>query len=224
MKKCAFLLIQGVFLFQLYGSSQNNGTKDAQANLITVVQVINKPVSTLLQTSFNSLTLNPATVKNVSGIPSFTASDFDFTNLYKSEKKGETEIAYSAAYKGTVTKEKYAFVLFMKDGVPLRSMLVRANPDRSILIFYDLTDGKTAEIIKIKDSYIYEKKSVDFGGRTDSGPGCGQAVMDCITDAYTNHGWTSVWVTIQSIFVPSTGVAITLGCIVKNCKIKTPQP
>lgn len=40
----------------------------------------------------------------------------------------------------------------------------------------------------------------------------GQRTMDCIQDAYSNHGWVSVWVTVQSIFIPMTGVAIAAAC------------
>jgi hypothetical protein len=221
MKKYAFLLIQGVFLFQLYGTSQNNGTKEALASLISVVQVNNKLISSLVQTSFSNLTVNAAAVKDVTGIQSFTTADFDFVNLYKSEKKGEVEIAYSAPYKGAGAKEKYAFTVFMKNGTPFRSVLVKAAPDRSSLIFYDLKEGKTAEIVKSNNLFVYAVKSVNFGGtawrlpQTDS---CGKVVMNCITDAYSNHGWASVWLTIQSIFVPATAVAITIGCMIANCK------
>ncbi len=44
----------------------------------------------------------------------------------------------------------------------------------------------------------------------------GQAIMDCITDAYSNHGWVSVWATVQSAVIPQTAVAIALACAVKN--------
>ncbi|HMM04951.1 MULTISPECIES: hypothetical protein [unclassified Dysgonomonas] len=36
--------------------------------------------------------------------------------------------------------------------------------------------------------------------------------MDCIDDAYTNHGWASVFLTIETAFIPWTGVAIAAAC------------
>ncbi len=40
----------------------------------------------------------------------------------------------------------------------------------------------------------------------------GQKVMNCIMDAYSNHGWLSVYIWVQSIYLPQTSVAIGLAC------------
>ena len=47
--------------------------------------------------------------------------------------------------------------------------------------------------------------------------GCGQAVMNCITDVYTNHGWTSVFVFVETAFLPQTAAAFAAACAIKNC-------
>ncbi|WP_114790851.1 hypothetical protein U0035_20760 [Niabella yanshanensis] len=44
----------------------------------------------------------------------------------------------------------------------------------------------------------------------------GQGTMDCINDAYDNHGWVSVWLYIQTIAIPVTGLAIATNCMAKN--------
>ena len=44
----------------------------------------------------------------------------------------------------------------------------------------------------------------------------GDRVKDCITDAYNNHGWVSVWITIQTAFIRETIVAIAADCAIKN--------
>ena len=41
-------------------------------------------------------------------------------------------------------------------------------------------------------------------------------VADCIGDAYSNHGWVSVWLTVQSACLPETTIAIAAACVVKN--------
>jgi len=46
---------------------------------------------------------------------------------------------------------------------------------------------------------------------------CGQAVADCIGDAYGNHGWTSVYLTVQIAFIPWTAAGITGACALLNC-------
>jgi hypothetical protein len=45
----------------------------------------------------------------------------------------------------------------------------------------------------------------------------GQNVSNCLADVYTNHGWLSVWVTVQSAFIPATVAAFAAGCAVINC-------
>lgn len=43
----------------------------------------------------------------------------------------------------------------------------------------------------------------------------GQAVMDCITDAYSNHGWASVILTIESAVIWETAAAVAIACAVR---------
>jgi hypothetical protein len=42
----------------------------------------------------------------------------------------------------------------------------------------------------------------------------GQDVADCVADAYTNHGWVSVWAFVQTAFIPATAGAIAGACLV----------
>lgn len=37
-------------------------------------------------------------------------------------------------------------------------------------------------------------------------------IMNCMEDAYKNHGWVSLYLGIQSLFLPQTGVAIAAAC------------
>lgn len=46
---------------------------------------------------------------------------------------------------------------------------------------------------------------------------CGDAVVACLGDVYTGHGWVSVWAWIQSAALPWTTAAIAAGCVAKNC-------
>ena len=38
--------------------------------------------------------------------------------------------------------------------------------------------------------------------------------LACINDAYTEHGWTSVWLWVQSVVVPQTSIAVAGTCAV----------
>ncbi len=46
---------------------------------------------------------------------------------------------------------------------------------------------------------------------------CADAVIACLGDAYTGHGWISVWAWIQSAVLPWTTAALAAGCVAKNC-------
>ena len=47
--------------------------------------------------------------------------------------------------------------------------------------------------------------------------GCGQIVADCVNDAYTNHGWVSVWMIVQSAYLPQTVGVLIIACWDRFC-------
>ena len=66
------------------------------------------------------------------------------------------------------------------------------------------------ERMSLKKLTIEEMEQIEGGS-------CGQAVADCITDAYSNHGWVSVWAWVQSVALPPTAYYIAAACTAKNC-------
>ncbi|GAA4766305.1 MULTISPECIES: hypothetical protein [Flavobacterium] len=47
---------------------------------------------------------------------------------------------------------------------------------------------------------------------------CDQATMDCISDAYSNHGWTSVGLGMVSAFIPETFGVMAIACYDRVCR------
>ncbi len=43
----------------------------------------------------------------------------------------------------------------------------------------------------------------------------GQAIMDCVSDVYSNHGWASLAVGITSCFIPQTFAVYAVACATK---------
>lgn len=76
-------------------------------------------------------------------------------------------------------------------------------------VLYTLTNENTASSNNIQINSVKINK-VETGG-------CGQATADCLADAYSKHGWVSVWATVQTAFVPATAVALAAVCAAKNC-------
>jgi hypothetical protein len=59
---------------------------------------------------------------------------------------------------------------------------------------------------------------VAMGRITPLVAGCnGQNVINCITDAYGNHGWASAWLFVQTAFLPVTALAMAGACAAINC-------
>jgi len=46
---------------------------------------------------------------------------------------------------------------------------------------------------------------------------CGQGAATCIQDAYSNHGWMSVALWAETLWLPQTGFAVAGACVIKNC-------
>lgn len=77
---------------------------------------------------------------------------------------------------------------------------------------YDITyeDADTKAI-----AFVHISKD----GKVDTNPltkVSGQDVMDCITDAYGNHGWASVAIWIESAFIPQTAAVVAIACTARN--------
>ncbi|MCU7542248.1 hypothetical protein [Riemerella anatipestifer] len=47
--------------------------------------------------------------------------------------------------------------------------------------------------------------------------GCGQGVIDCMSNIYTKRGWTSVAATLFTAYAPQIGVAVAAGCAASRC-------
>jgi len=68
-----------------------------------------------------------------------------------------------------------------------------------------MNDNKNMSLSLVKDE-LNINEMVEIQGAS------GQYVADCISSAYTNHGWVSVLLWVQSAFIPETVVAVAADC------------
>lgn len=186
---------------------------------ITVELITDARLSGSIRGAFNTLNCNPAEVVAQCQIPTFTSADFDFDKIYKSQKTGEREIGYSVRYKNPASGIEYSFSIADDAGVLVNPMLVKVNTDRSRIVYNEINENVAVAVNNNSGVFTYKISNVNFGGVHPNAIewGCGQCVANCINDAYSHHGWASVWAVIQSICIPATGFGIALGCIAKCC-------
>jgi hypothetical protein len=100
-------------------------------------------------------------------------------------------------------------------GIPMLIETVKIDENLLEITYFDLSQNK---ILSVKiDS---ENRKFDFENFADGSNNrilCGQNTMDCLQDAYTNHGWVSVWAFVQTAFIPATGAALAAACAALNC-------
>lgn len=93
------------------------------------------------------------------------------------------------------------------------------NLGQSAIIKTESVDEQTKIINYYNDNYTL-MLSLKLDVNTESieilYKSIGQDVMDCIEDAYTNHGWISVGLFIETAFIPETAAAIAAACLGRN--------
>jgi len=72
-----------------------------------------------------------------------------------------------------------------------------------------MNDNKNMSLSLVKDE-LNINEMVEIQG------GSGQDVANCISDAYTNHGWISVALWVESTFIQETLVAVAADCTVHD--------
>jgi hypothetical protein len=172
-------------------------------------------------TIFNSLTnVNFPELSTELGLSdSLTESDIDFVQLFKSKDMSEPDSGWAIMvnFKSNSNSNtiNYGFGVCYDGANYFKPIVVKSVTNVKQQIF-DLTDGTITTINNYNTSNFSFSSTVGGYMRTQA-QGCGQAVADCINDAYTNHGWVSVWAWVQSAVLPETVGAIALGCTIKNC-------
>ena len=111
----------------------------------------------------------------------------------------------------------YGFAVSIKDNVFGEISLVQTERaiDGKLIINYFSKYMQLVSSVELNP----ELKSFSFksGSKENLRLMCGDAVAGCLADAYTNHGWVSVWAFVQTAFIPATALGLTAGCAALNC-------
>lgn len=149
---------------------------------------------------------------------------FDFSNVYEVSISGNPESMLMAnqtnfdernnvnyAISAAITENGLSNLLIVKTS-KISSNLYKIeyyNSDFQLLSTIELNSDDQS----IQTTNNFQRK-MDLALRQDD---CGQATAECLVDAYSNHGWISVWAFVQTAFIPATAVALAAACAAKNC-------
>ncbi|HPR20530.1 MAG TPA: hypothetical protein PLH60_08245 [Proteiniphilum sp.] len=47
----------------------------------------------------------------------------------------------------------------------------------------------------------------------------GKGTAECLSDAYSNHGWSSVFAFVSTAFVPQVAAGLGIACAIRNASL-----
>lgn len=178
---------------------------------VNIFKVSNVELSAKIKDIFTKNSLNLSKMANYQGLTDSNIQSFDFDNIYKTTTNGAKGEAFVVNYKGNTALLSYALVIYRNDSVEfLNPMLVKTVAGKSvdyglIDVGFKVTIDKNNGDVKSKVNSVYSNKSA-------KDVPCGEQTARCIQDAYSNHGWASVYIFAQTLFLPQTGAAIAIAC------------
>ena len=163
--------------------------------------------------------------KNTSSIPSESPDKINFIldSIYEMENiyNSDTKFIF---IEGKLNNNAIALYKYVdKDGNIGDNFMFceteKENEDSYVINYYNqsLQITNSIKIIPSTKQILTKKYNINgfkakVNNDDDSESGWGQDTMDCINDAYSNHGWASVWAWVQTAFIPETGIIIAGTC------------
>ena len=141
---------------------------------------------------------------------------FDYDNLAETYNNDGIQIFVANQYGFSNNNiVNYADCFFLENGVIKDRMIIgteNKSTDLKIIHHYELNwDEFLAIQLDNRDQSITRILGVERHTQCT-----GANVMACISDAYSDHGWVSVWAFVQTAFLPQTAAAIGVMCAIKN--------
>lgn len=150
--------------------------------------------------------------------------EFDYDNIYEVSISGNSESMLMANQTNfdENNNENYAISAAITENGLSNPLIVKTSKISTNLykIEYFNSDLQLLSTIELNSENQTIETSNNFQSKMNIAlktSGCGQATADCLIDAYSNHGWVSVWAFVQTAFIPATGVALAAACAVNEC-------
>ncbi len=202
MKKVInFLALIVAILIFLSCSNKENPIDEQNLNELT--NFISKKVTN--SEIINGFLAKVSTLKSTGGI------SYNTNDIYEMELSGSSQKFYFIHQIGfdEFNDSNYGLFNAIDDngnfGKPLIVNTQKRGEDK-IISYYDDSNNLIISLTLDSDNQKIEIISLK------SANGLGQDTMDCIIDAYSNHGWFSVGAWVATLIIPETGVLIAADC------------
>lgn len=185
--------------------------------------VENKHLNILKKKIVNKTTINSikSLLNNQNGISNKVEEMYDFENaeLVSLNQSQDTAIVVPSLSNDENEIVNSSLIIGYEDDIAFGEVFVvdvkNVNLDNTLI----------EVIIKTVENEVYSTAIIDNVNNTSSVTNydlsarrpCGKAVMDCISDAYSNHGWTSVALGLTSAYIPHTFAVVAAACYDRNC-------
>jgi hypothetical protein len=177
----------------------------------------------LIQNKFTSKTLMKgskisqeifSTLKNGRTLETNLDDIFNFDSISEVQNTETGEVAYMIDSHDNVKKKLGAYIV---DNGGYEFLIVEFKTDSDIKeILYKDVNGRL--MLTVYANTITEEITTERAlTRNTEDPDFADKVLDCLEDAYTNHGWASVGLWILTGFYPAVGVGAAIGCATRDC-------
>lgn len=184
------------------------------AQLPNVEKVTNEEYAAILKTQANKITEEQISAANAKlEITSIGLDNLDFDVQYITVHENSDFVTMTVNSKANSDESSELLGFSVTYSISNKEVanVVVSKVIRGRSLLYSFTNSS------ILDISSKDPKSPVTVTTNAAQKGCGQKVMDCITDAYTNNGWVSVWAWVQTAFIPQTAAAVAAACWLNAC-------
>ena len=181
-----------------------------------IEQFQNPSVTQKISEVIDLLNISYKKTGDILGLKSFEKDDFDFETLFSTKDlEGEGIIAL---YKFNTPQMRLSLVFVKSQDGFNTPLLVQTTNNK--VVYLDLANNNSIQVNQKNSKLQFEAKQVVLKEndavvlRTNC---TGKAVLACLQDGYSNHGWTSLGLTILTAFAPETIAIAALACSLANC-------
>ncbi|RRA95108.1 hypothetical protein [Paenimyroides viscosum] len=138
---------------------------------------------------------------------------FDINELTEIYKEGNVEVLKAHTIgENADDLIKHGMFLVKKNGVVIDEFVVKTDESIPHLRRLDLMETDFSSFLSL--DFNLESQSTEVTNKKPRKKigDCGQDVIDCIQDVYTNNGWASVAAFVTTAFIPQTAVVFTIVC------------